>query len=130
MFVTQELYDELVMLENAVLDENGKERLNPRPKTIPSDLQKPLNLEQRIRKLMRAELSRQAEAQGHESWEEANDFDVSEENDAPDSRYTLMDDEILTPVSPPPQNGGETAAEDLEVKPDEIPEKEDTTDET
>lgn len=60
------------------LDPKGYEVPDPRPVEMPSRLRLPQNRADQIRSFIRSELSRQAEDQGHESFQEADDFDMEE----------------------------------------------------
>lgn len=97
MNVTKELFDELIRLSNAELDENGHELLNPKPIAIAADLQRPLTMDERIQRAIGQAVSRQAQMQGRETFEEANDFDIDDENPMPISGYEVVD---MTPETP------------------------------
>lgn len=105
MNVTQELYDTLCGLTKAQLNEDGHELLNPVPVNVNIDLEKPLSLKEQIQRLMRNELSLQADLQGHETFEEANDFDVEDEFfDDNMSGFEVLEDEVpLTAQEPQPE---------------------------
>lgn len=93
MKMSKELFDELSMLESAYINEDGKEVLNPKTMFLPGH-EDPLSIKEQIQKLVRVELSRQAEAQGKESFEQANDFDVDDEDAEPLTPYELNDNNI------------------------------------
>lgn len=61
-------------------DERGREIPDPTPVEIPLGFRKPESLTDQIRRLIRTQLSAVAVAEGHESFREANDFDVDEED--------------------------------------------------
>lgn len=63
-------------------DVNGREVNDPTPVEIPAGMRKPETTAEIIARLVRHEVSRAAERQGFESFDEANDFDV-EEDDLP-----------------------------------------------
>lgn len=68
-------------------DQAGFELPDPTPVSVP--LYPPqLSLDQRIAMFVRGEMSRRVAEEGHESYEEADDFDVDEEPD-PLSAYEL-----------------------------------------
>lgn len=72
--------DELAKLSRALLDENGNEWGNPLPDVIPTEERPQLSLQQQILKIMNHHLiKRSMTVQGFETEEEANDFDVGEE---------------------------------------------------
>lgn len=62
-------------------DENGHEVLDPTPVAIPVGFRRPPSLQEMIRQYVRRELSQQAAAEGHETFEEADDFDVGDDYD-------------------------------------------------
>lgn len=109
MNVTKELLDTLTGLIHAELDSNGRELLNPVPVNTNIDLEKPLSMQEQIERLMRGHLSMQAQAQGHETFEEANDFDIDDEfMNEPLSGYEVqeLEEEYITsqPNAPEDQN--------------------------
>jgi hypothetical protein len=97
MNVTKELYDELVLLSESIHNEQGMELLNPKPVAVPGGLQKPMSLDERIQRAIRGALSHQAVAQGEESFEDANDFDIPSEQPEPLSGYEVVE---MTPETP------------------------------
>jgi hypothetical protein len=58
-----------------------KEQPDPRPVEIPLDCKKPESIEDMIRKYVATQLSTHMHNQGHETFDEANDFDVDEDDD-------------------------------------------------
>lgn len=73
-----------------MLNENGHEIPDPRPMARPLHLSVPETLAQQIQRMVRSELSLRAQAQGFESFEEAEDFDVGDEPEL-SSPYELHD---------------------------------------
>lgn len=73
----------------AKYDEQGREILDPTPVAMPVGFKRPPTLDERIRAFVRTELSRQAAEEGNETFEEADDFYVEEEEESPLSRYEL-----------------------------------------
>lgn len=70
---------------------------------VPEELLRPPTYEERIRDLIRAEMSAAAEEVGAESFEEANDFDVGEEGEDPfltDMQILVMAEEELAGREP------------------------------
>lgn len=67
------------------IDKQGREVLDPVPMAPPVDLKAPSELD-RVRRLIREELSRKAEEHGEETFEEADDFEVGDDYD-PTSPY-------------------------------------------
>ena len=106
MKVSKELYEELKKLVHAKLDESGRELLNPNQVEIPVHMDRPPTLQERIQRLMRVELSKQAQAQEMETFEDANDFDIDDEDPDPVSPYEvheMIEEEIKekkTPLTP------------------------------
>ena len=77
-------------LESAILDEKGREVLNPVPLVIDVG-PRPLSLRDQIKRLIVEEGDFLSKDQGFESFEEADDFDVEDEiGDIPTS-YTQME---------------------------------------
>jgi hypothetical protein len=76
----------------AILDERGHENLSDTPVALPLRFQRPQNILDRVRALVAHEMSRLAEAQGFETFEEADDFDVDDDPDLK-SPYELTEDQ-------------------------------------
>lgn len=74
-------------------DEMGREILDPTPVEMPVGMKRPESLQQMIQRLVRAQISQQAQQQGFESFEDANDFDIDEEDDLPLTVYEEMGEE-------------------------------------
>ncbi|AZL82755.1 hypothetical protein [Apis mellifera associated microvirus 48] len=75
--------------------------LDDTPVSMPTRLRLPQSRTEQIRQYVREEMSRAAAEQGHESFEEADDFSLDDEEDMPLSPYELA---MLEPT-PPLQNG-------------------------
>lgn len=101
LYVTKKLMEDLTKLAYGMLNEKGHEVFNPTPKVLHTGVNRPPTLQEQIQRVLRINLSEQAEAQGAETFEESNDFDVVDEFDsidnAPDSQYTIMEDEPHAP---------------------------------
>ena len=82
---------------------NGQERADPIPVEMPIGGGRPDTLAELIQKYVREAVSSQAEAEGKETFEEANDFDVEDpfEIEMEDSRYTEMEEEVPLPLEDP-----------------------------
>lgn len=93
MLVDKKTVKKLTKLRTAMLDSKGREILNPKQMQIPVGMKKPQSLQDQIKKILREEVSMQAQAQEKESWEEANDFDVKDdfETDLIESQYELVE---------------------------------------
>lgn len=76
------------------LDAQGREILDPTPVAIPAGFKEPMSLEERIQRIIRTEVSRAAENQGMETFEESEDFEVDDEND-PFSPFETFFDPVL-----------------------------------
>jgi len=74
-----------------MLDEKGWEVPDPTPLARAVRFQRPPTLQEQIRAMIRTHLSSQAQSQGLETWEEANDFEVGDDYD-PSSPWELKDD--------------------------------------
>lgn len=73
-----------------MLNENGHEIPDPRPMAAPLHIRVPETLAQQIQRMVRSELSQRAADQGHETFEEADDFDVGDDEEL-SSPYELYD---------------------------------------
>lgn len=62
-----------------MLDKFGREVPDPKPVAIPAGFKRPETLQEQVARLVRTTLSRQAEAQGFESFEESQDFDIPDD---------------------------------------------------
>lgn len=94
---------------------NGKELPNPIPYEVSPRLNRPLTLQEQIRRCLRVELSKKAQESEMETFDEANDFEVDETGDAPLSGYEVMTNEypVPTPAAGEPaaaDEGGEPVA--------------------
>lgn len=92
-------------------DEKGREIPDPRPMEMPLGMRKPESMEDMIRRYVRVEASRIAQQEGMESFEEADDFDV-EDDDLSDAPTQYM----VPEVGP---DGPETLDGVVQAKPDE-----------
>lgn len=77
------------------LDEKGREIPDPSPVSVPAGFKVPESLEQRIARLIRKDLSEQADQQGMETFEEAEDFDIDDDMFDPQSPYEEVFDPQL-----------------------------------
>lgn len=84
-------------------DERGRELPDATPVALPLGAKRPESLTQQIRRMIRTEMSGQAAADGNETFEEANDFDVQEDDaELGVTQYELMADEVA-PGAPRPR---------------------------
>lgn len=65
----------------ATFDELGRQVPDPRPVEVPVGLKRPLTLQEEIKRFVRSELSTRAAAEGVETFEEADDFELDEDPD-------------------------------------------------
>lgn len=86
------------------LDKHGREVPDPRPVEWPANLKRPLTLQEEIQRFVRVEMSQRAAEHGMESFEEADDFDVGDEDEW-QSPYemTEMQEETPPPTAEPVQ---------------------------
>lgn len=77
----RETLDEVEARLMSRLDENGHEVPDPTPLTIPSGFRRPETLQEQVARLVRGAMSRRAEEEGFETFEDSEDFDVDEDFD-------------------------------------------------
>lgn len=71
----------------------GREYVDPTPVEWPLGVSVPESLEQKIARMVRTSVSAYASAQGAETFEEADDFDVEDSEGLPSSVHELDDDQ-------------------------------------
>lgn len=121
IYITKELLEDLTQLTTGMLNEKGQEMFNPKPMFV--ELEKPaLSMKDQIRRIIKLELSEQVMAQGGESFEEANDFDVDEDPE-PMSPYEEMVPEYPIPA---PGTGPQDQADPAHTPPAASPPTEPT----
>lgn len=92
----------------------GRVILDATPVEVPTRLKMPASRAEQIREFIRHELSLQAAAQGHETFEEADDFSIDETEPLTPYELMMLDGEIQPLVekilasrqSPPVDSGG------------------------
>lgn len=72
-----------------------------RPVDWPLNLKRPLTIQEEIQRFVRVEMSQRAQEHGHESFEEADDFDVEDEDEW-QSPYELMEMQEERPIPAEP----------------------------
>lgn len=95
-------------------DERGREILNPEPVSVTVD-RKPLSMHERVRRMVRYELSQRARENGMETFDEANDFDTDEDSfdsPEPETRYQQVVEEYVEAAP-----SGEGESEDVTPAP-------------
>lgn len=92
----------------ATFDDQGRQLPDPRPVEWPTELKRPLSMADEIKRYVRLELSRRAEAVGVETFEDADDFEVDDDDLVLSSPYELEEEQIgkdasdLAKPEPPP----------------------------
>lgn len=79
------------------LNSRGHEVNDPQPMALPPGVAKPETLAETIRRLVRNEISARASDLGHETFEEADDFDVEDDHADPQSQWELNYDQESEP---------------------------------
>lgn len=74
---TGEVHD--VVLQTPFHDANGHEILDPRPMALPVGFQRPPTLAEQVARLVRGHMSDMAAADGFETFEDADDFELDED---------------------------------------------------
>ena len=77
------------------LDEKGREIPDPTPVSLPVGFQTPEPLDVRIQRLVRTQLSNLADEQGYETFEEAEDFEVPDDDMDPATPFEMEFDPTL-----------------------------------
>jgi len=77
--------------ENPTLDAKGREILDPTPLALPVGFKHPPTLSEQMEQMFRSyEVNRAIANQGHETFDEANDFDVEDDPDELSSPYSIV----------------------------------------
>lgn len=63
------------------IDDKGREVLDTTPVTLPVRFRRGENISDQVQRLVAMELSKRAAAEGYETFDEANDFDVGDDYD-------------------------------------------------
>lgn len=63
----------------AIFNEKGQQIPDPTPIEVPLNFKRPLSIQEEIKRFVRSEFSQRAADQGHETFEEADDFVVEDE---------------------------------------------------
>lgn len=109
------------------LDELGREVPDPRPVEWPLGLKAPLSIQDEIKRYVRAELSQAAGGAGFETFEEADDFDVDDEEllTSPYELQEMQEERPLVakqeaPQAPAEQNGTQTDVDKSTTKGEDL----------
>ncbi len=81
-------------MPRAVFDKWGREIPDPTPMSLPVGFKIPETLDEQIQRLVRNQVSRNADEKGFETFDEAEDFDVDDEID-PNSPFEMEFDPVL-----------------------------------
>lgn len=79
----------------ASLDSAGREIPDSRRPRLPIGFKKPESLAEQVQRLVRTHLSEHAQEQGAESFEDADDFDIDDDDSDPFSPYEMDFDPVL-----------------------------------
>lgn len=96
--IPKKLADAMEKTDIAILGDRGEEYGNPIPVELPLGYGRPESLIDQMKRMVRSELSQVAGEQGHETFEEADDFDVQDkfDMDPPATKYELMEEEYIS----------------------------------
>ena len=86
------------------LTKDGKERNDPRPMKIPLGSSIPESLTSQIKRLISVQMSEQAQKDGNETFEEANDFETEDSFEEAEmtTMYQVMPEEFIEQLSEDP----------------------------
>lgn len=79
-------------------DKQGRELPDPTPVDIPAGFKRPETLAEQIKRMIRTDMSSFAESQGAESFEEANDFEVDEDDAEQHPTHHELHEEVVDEV--------------------------------
>lgn len=82
-------------VRKGTINEHGAEVLDPTPVAIPAGFEVPETMSEMIRRVTMGALSQQAAAEGMETFEESEDFDIDDETFEPTSPYEAVFDPVL-----------------------------------
>lgn len=99
-------------------DARGREIPDPTPVELSPGAIRPESSTSMIQRLVREQLSRQAVAEGDESFEEANDFDIDDDFEDPLTEYEVMGDESATAGES--EEGAANAGDDGQAEPSRL----------
>lgn len=77
------------------LDELGREVPDPTRLSLPSGFKRPETLAEQVQRLVRVQVSREAENAGYETFEESEDFELPDDPDDPTTPYEEYFDPTL-----------------------------------
>lgn len=91
--------------ERLAFNDKGEEMPDPKPMEVPAGLKRPETMQERIRRLVKTELSQVAARQGMETLDEANDFEV--EDDSAEDFMTNYEVHAMVEETPREQRASE-----------------------
>lgn len=105
--------EQILKLDRAMLTEDGKEILNPKPKLALVGAAKPESLLEKMRKMKKIDQTMEAMEKHHETWEEHNDFHMDDDVDEEffNTNFTLIEDEIPKSYKAPSKEAMEVASQ-------------------
>lgn len=99
-----------------LFDERGREIPDPTPVAMPAGVGQPEPLHVTIKRMIRNEMSQFADSQGQETFEEANDFDVDDEDEMR-SNYEFDEMAEDFPIDRLSESSGQDVAPSDKLKP-------------
>lgn len=103
----------------AEYNSKGQQIPDNTPVEVPINLSMPLSVPEQIARGIRLELSRQAQSRGMESFDDADDFDM-DDDDLPFSPYEIIDmkpEEVIPSEPPKDQVTSKAESEAIKQKP-------------
>lgn len=76
-------------------DQAGRELPDPRPLEVPAGYKKPESLTEKIRRMVRTDVSEWASQRGAETFEEANDFEIEEDDALEHPTHHELHEEVV-----------------------------------
>lgn len=106
----------------AQFDDRGRQVPDPRPVEVPAHFTRPLSIQDEIKRFVRSELAQRAAAEGAETFEEADDFYLDDEDPdiAPGTEYELDDGQESYGVPPPLVESSSSSPSKDPAKPDPV----------
>jgi len=99
-------------------DKQGREIVDPTPAAFSADVERPESLESMMRRMIRQHLSAYAVEEGDESFEEANDFEVEDEDwDDVETKYEVMGREPVDTETDLSSDGDHGSAQPAGLRP-------------
>lgn len=94
-----------------LFDKKGREIPDQTPIEVPLQFRGGESMEDRLRRIIRTEMSRHAQDNGHETWEEANDFEISDDpTDFPTHHEMSEEQEFASTTFDPDMHNSESSS--------------------